>query len=410
VTTTNLSINADRLWASLMSLAQIGATPRGGVRRLALTEDDAKGRAWFVTEAENIGLKVRADAIGNIFARLEGSEPGLPAVVAGSHIDTQPSGGKFDGTYGVLAALEVARTLRETGRLPRRSLDVVAWTNEEGSRFLPVMAGSGVFAGVHPLADVLVMTDADGIGFGDALQAIGAAGQAKMGFEIDAYFEAHIEQGPVLEAHGETVGVVTGALGQRWFECTLEGFEAHAGPTPMNLRRDALQAAASIISAVDQIGRSHGEARSTVGMIDCWPNSRNTIPGRVTFSIDLRHADDAGLDAMEAAMQTAIATAESERGVKASVRQTNDWAACHFDSDCVAHVAAATVARGYSHRRMVSGAGHDAVNIAKIAPTAMIFVPCRDGVSHNEIEDAAPADLAAGANVLLDALLARLER
>jgi beta-ureidopropionase / N-carbamoyl-L-amino-acid hydrolase len=410
VTTTNLSINADRLWASLMSLAQIGATPRGGVRRLALTEEDAKGRAWFVAEAEKIGLKVRADAIGNIFARLEGSEADLAIVVAGSHIDTQPSGGKFDGAYGVLAALEVARTLRETGRIPRRSLDVVAWTNEEGSRFLPVMSGSGVFAGVHALADVLAKTDADGIGFGGALDAIGAAGEAQMGFEIDAYFEAHIEQGPVLEAHDETIGVVTGALGQRWFECTLEGFEAHAGPTPMNLRRDALQAAASVISAVDQIGRSHGEARATVGMVDCWPNSRNTIPGRVTFSIDLRHAENAGLDAMEAAMHIAIATAESERWVKASVRQTNDWAACRFDADCVAHVAAATAARGYSHRHMVSGAGHDAVNIAKIAPTAMIFVPCRDGVSHNEIEDAAPSDLAAGANVLLDALLARLER
>ena len=405
-----LSINADRLWARLMDLAQVGATPRGGVRRLALTQEDAGGRAWFVREARDIGLEVRTDAIGNLFARLHGKMPELPAVLAGSHMDTQPSGGKFDGAYGVIAALEAARTLRQSGIEPTRSLDVVAWTNEEGSRFLPVMAGSGVFAGIHALGDVLAKTDADGVRFGDALRAIGAEGDTSVGAAIDSYFEAHIEQGPILEAEGATIGIVTGALGQRWFECTLTGFEAHAGPTPMTLRQDALQAAATIIAAVDLLGRRHADARSTVGMIQCWPNSRNTIPGRVTFSIDLRHPDDLGLDEMVAGMRQAIAATERERRVKADVTQTNHWAACHFDAECVALVAAATAARGYSRRRIVSGAGHDAVNIARIAPTSMIFVPCRDGVSHNEIEDAAPHDLAAGANVLLDVILARLDR
>lgn len=391
-----------------MALAAVGATEKGGVRRLALSEEDARGRAWFAREAVASGLTVRTDAVGNIFARLEGADPELPCVLVGSHLDTQPSGGKFDGAYGVLAGLEVARTLREAGETLRRPLEIVSWTNEEGSRFLPVMAGSGVFAGLHERHDVLAMTDADGIRFGDALDAIGAAGEHRPA-TIDAYFEAHIEQGPVLEAHGETIGIVAGALGQQWFECTLTGFEAHAGPTPMELRRDALQGAVAIIAEIDGIGRN-GDARATVGMIDCWPNSRNTIPGRVTFSIDLRHADDAALQAMASRTREFIASVASARGLEWTLRPTNDWHACRFDPACVALVAEAAERRGYAHRRMVSGAGHDAVNIARVAPTAMIFVPCRDGVSHNESEDALPEHLTAGANVLLDVVMSRLQR
>jgi len=405
-----VAIDGDRLWADLMTLAEIGATTGGGVRRLALSEEDRLGRAWFVQRAEAIGLKTRTDAIGNLFARMEGDDPSLPAVLVGSHLDTQPSGGKFDGAYGVLAGLEVARTIVEARLTMPRALEIVSWTNEEGSRFLPVMAGSGVFAGVHPADTVVAMSDQAGIRFGDALTAIDAQGDDLPVPTIDCYFEAHIEQGPVLEANGETIGVVTGALGQRWFECTLTGFEAHAGPTPMSLRRDALQGAAAVIGAVDLIGRRDDDARSTVGMIECWPNSRNTIPGRVTFSIDLRHPTDDGLDAMEADLRAAVERIAADRRLTPALRPTNAWPACQFDAACIDAIAKVTALRGYRHRMMVSGAGHDAVNIAHVAPTAMIFVPCRDGVSHNETEDAAPGDLAAGANVLLDAVLARMGR
>lgn len=407
---TTLRVNGDRLWSSLMDLAKIGATPRGGVCRLALTEEDRRGRDWFKTRCEAMGLIVRADAVGNQFALLEGIESDLAPVMVGSHLDSQPSGGKFDGTYGVLAGLEIANVLREHNVVPRRSLEVVNWTNEEGSRFLPVMAGSGVFAGVHQIADVLTQIDIDGTSFGDALGRIDADGDHSGKDVVDAYFELHIEQGPILEAESKTIGVVTGALGQRWFNCTVTGFEAHAGPTPMGIRRDALQAAIAIIADVDRIGRIDPDARATVGMIDCWPNSRNTVPGRVTFSIDLRHAYDPGLDEMVARLMDVLANVKVSHKVGIEIVPTNDWLACQFDAGCVSLVRDAACASGHAWRDMVSGAGHDAVNIAKVAPTAMIFVPCRDGISHNEIEDATPSDLAAGADVLLAAVLARLNR
>lgn len=405
-----LRINGDRLWEDLMELASIGATAKGGVCRLALTEVDRAGRDWFRSQCKKIGMTTRTDAIGNVFARMEGTEADLPAVVTGSHLDTQPSGGKFDGAYGVLAGLEVARTLYDNNIVPRRSLEIVSWTNEEGSRFLPVMAGSGVFAGVHKLSEVLTQKDGTGIGFGDALYSIGEAGPDLARPAIDAYFEAHIEQGPILEAYGECIGIVTGALGQRWFECELTGFEAHAGPTPMELRRDAMQGAAAIIRGIDMMARSIRDARATVGMIECWPNSRNTIPGRVTFSIDLRHADVATLHEMELAMRELVVDHAAAMKLEWAIRPTNVWEPCQFNTDCINLVRAATAELDLPCREMVSGAGHDAVNIARIAPTAMIFVPCRDGVSHNEIEDAKPSDLVAGANVLLSVLLARLNR
>ncbi len=406
----NFQIDGDRLWAMLMDIARIGATPKGGVCRLALTDVDARGRAWFRERCEKIGLEVRTDAVGNQFARLEGSSAELPPVLIGSHLDSQPTGGKFDGVYGVLAGIEVAQVLTERAITPKRSLEIVNWTNEEGSRFLPVMAGSGVFAGVHTLADVLAQKDKDGIGFGDALNAISAAETYDAGDDVDAYFEVHIEQGPVLEAAAETIGVVTGALGQRWFNCTVTGFEAHAGPTPMSLRRDALQAACAIVTEIDAVGRIHDDSRSTVGMIECWPNSRNTIPGTVSFSVDLRHSSDEGLDQMVERFQAMLDLIKEMRNVEIAVEQTNDWPACQFDAQCVALVREAAIQSGSKWRDMVSGAGHDAVNLAKIAPTAMIFVPCRDGISHNEIEDAKAEDLTAGANVLLSAVWARLNR
>jgi len=393
-----------------MALAQLGATDRGGVCRLALTPADRLGRAWFEQQAVSLGMTVRTDRIGNQFARLDFGRPDADPILIGSHLDTQPTGGKFDGAYGVVAGFEVVRALRSSSFTPQRPLEVVAWTNEEGSRFLPVMAGSGVWSGAHAIADVLASKDSAGELFGDALQAIGANGIDEPGGSIDSYFEAHIEQGPVLEDAAETIGVVTGALGQQWFSCELTGFEAHAGPTPMGLRRDALQGAAELISAVDAIGRSAPDARATVGSIQCWPNSRNTIPGQVAFSIDLRHSDDAGLDRMVDALRQTLVEVADRRGLEWKLTPTNHWPACHFDKECVGLVRAAAAALGLPHREMVSGAGHDAVNVARVAPTAMIFVPCLNGVSHNEIEDASASDLGAGADVLLGAVLKRLSR
>ncbi len=295
----SLTINAARLWQSLMDLATIGATPKGGVRRIALTDLDRQGRDRFVAWCEAAGLGVTVDQIGNLFARRSGADPALPPVMSGSHLDTQPSGGKFDGCYGVLAALEVCRTLDDYGIATRAPLEVAVWTNEEGSRFTPVMTGSGVFSGRFSVDYARAQTDAEGIALGAALDAIGYNGAARCGKPVAAYFEAHIEQGPVLENAGKVIGVVTGALGQRWFNLAITGMEAHAGPTPMGLRRDALPGATLIMQAIDEIGRMQPDTRGTVGYVKVEPNSRNVIPGKVSFSADLRAADADTLAAME---------------------------------------------------------------------------------------------------------------
>jgi N-carbamoyl-L-amino-acid hydrolase len=403
-----LRIDGDRLWRSLMDLAQIGATPLGGVRRITLTDLDRQGRDCVVGWFKSAGLEVRVDPIGNIFGRRAGSDARRPPIVAGSHIDTQPSGGKFDGNYGVLAGLEVVRTLNDRGIRTEAPIEVAVWTNEEGTRFTPVMMGSGVFAGVFPLDDALARTDIEGKSVGDELKRIGYAGGAPAGTPVGAYFEAHIEQGPILEDTGKTIGVVTGALGQRWYDVTVTGMNAHAGPTPMKLRRDALLAAAELVVEVNRI--AHGEAphgRGTVGFMQVAPNSRNVVPGEVRFSVDFRHATDAGLKAMEAALRAACARVGAARNVEVAAAEVVYFPPCRFDEACVAAVRAGARSLGLAHMEIVSGAGHDAVYVARVAPTAMIFVPCKDGISHNEIEDAQPADLAAGCNVLLHAMLAR---
>jgi len=403
-----LRIDADRLWRSLMDLAQIGATPLGGVRRITLTDLDRQGRDCVVGWLEGAGLEVRVDAIGNIFGRRAGRDASRPPVVAGSHIDTQPSGGKFDGNYGVLAGLEVVRTLDDHGIRTEAPIEVAVWTNEEGTRFTPVMMGSGVFAGVFPLDYVRARTDVDGKTVGDELRRIGYAGTAPTGTPVGAYFEAHIEQGPILEDTKNTIGVVTGALGQRWYDVTVTGMNAHAGPTPMKLRRDALLAASQLVVEVNRI--AHGEAphgRGTVGFMQVAPNSRNVVPGEVRFSVDFRHATDAGLKAMEQALRAACARVGAACSVDVAVEEVVYFPPCRFDEACVAAVRSGAQALGLPHMEIVSGAGHDAVYVARVAPTAMIFVPCKDGISHNEIEDAQPADLAAGCNVLLHAMLAR---
>jgi N-carbamoyl-L-amino-acid hydrolase len=403
-----LRIDGERLWRSLMDLAAIGATPLGGVRRIALTDLDRQGRDQVVAWFRAAGLELRVDPIGNIFGRRAGADPQRAPVVAGSHIDTQPSGGKFDGNYGVLAGLEVVRTLNDRGIRTVAPIEIAAWTNEEGTRFTPVMMGSGVFAGVHPLDEVLVRTDLDGRSVGDELRRIGYAGAAPLGTPIGAYFEAHIEQGPVLEDARTTIGVVTGALGQRWYDVTATGMNAHAGPTPMRLRKDALLAAARLVGEVNRIALEFApDGRGTVGFMQVAPNSRNVVPGEVKFSVDFRHATDAGLAGMDAALRAACERVARETNVAVAVAEAVYFPPCRFDPACVTAVRAAAGELGLSRLDIVSGAGHDAVYVARVAPAAMIFVPCKDGISHNEIEDAAPADLAAGCDVLARAMLAR---
>ncbi len=401
----NLRINADRLWRSLMELAQIGATPKGGVRRLTLTEEDRRARDLFARWAREAGFAVEVDGIGNVFARRAGTDPAAAPIAMGSHLDSQPSGGKFDGAYGVMAGLEVLRTLNDAGIATRAPMEVVSWTNEEGSRFQPVMMGSGVFASVFTLEHVRAHQDIEGVAVGDALQAIGYAGAARP-HRLGAYLEAHIEQGPVLENEGKTIGVVQGALGQRWYDVTVTGQDAHAGPTPMELRRDALIGASRLVLEVNRIARGFPDyARGTVGFMQVKPNSRNVIPGEVRTSVDLRNAKASTLDAMCEELKRTAQRIEAECRVQIELRETVYFKPCEFDSALVAGVREAAGALGYSHRDIVSGAGHDAVYVARIAPTAMIFIPCEGGISHNEIESATPADLTAGCNVLLHAAL-----
>jgi beta-ureidopropionase / N-carbamoyl-L-amino-acid hydrolase len=407
VETTEMTINGERLWMSLMDLARIGGTPRGGVRRITLTETDREGRDLFVHWARDAGLAVQWDAVGNIFARRPGSDPLAAPVVMGSHLDSQPSGGKFDGAYGVMAGLEVVRTLNDRRIATRAPIEVASWTNEEGSRFVPVMMGSGVFAGVFRAEQVLAAEDSDGISAGQALKDIGYAGDAPA-HEIDAYFEAHIEQGPVLEDTRTTIGAVQGALGQRWFDVEFTGQDAHAGPTPMELRHDALIAASRLVLEVSRIAQTYPEyARGTVGYMQVKPNSRNVVPGEVRMSVDLRNADDATLRSMADDLTTTARRLASDCRVDVQVREVVYFPPCRFAPDLVDSVRQSAQALGLTHRDIVSGAAHDAVYLARVAPTAMIFVPCEGGISHNELENARREDLAAGCNVLLKAVLAR---
>ena len=409
-----LTINDDRLWQSLMTLARIGATEKGGVCRLALTDLDRQGREVFIRWAREAGCEIRVDGIGNIFARRAGQDAERAAVATGSHLDTQPTGGKFDGNYGVLSGLEVIRTLNEAGIRTQAPLEVCVWTNEEGSRFVPVMMGSGVYAGAFSLEHALAARDSDGHTVADELRAIGFAGQSPTGIaagapRLDAYFEAHIEQGPVLEDADIVIGAVTGALGQRWYDVTVTGQEAHAGPTPMRLRRDALLPAGELIARVNRIAMAEQpDGRGTVGSVTVHPNSRNVIPGRVSFSVDFRHSDDEGLMRMHDALHEAVAAIERDtRGISVAVEQVVYFPPVAFDPALVQMIREGAERIGQPPLDIVSGAGHDAVYVARTAPTAMIFVPCKDGISHNEIEDAKPEHLAAGANVLLHAMLAR---
>ena len=403
----NLTIDAQRMWDSIMETAEIGKTAKGGIKRLTLTDLDREVRDWFVEKCEAAGCKVGVDEMGNIYAVRPGKDNSLPPVVCGSHLDTQPTGGKFDGILGVLSGLEVIRTLNDAEYETNAPLMVVNWTNEEGSRFAPAMISSGVFGGAFELDYAYDRADPEGKTLGAELERIGYKGPEKIGErEFGAFFELHIEQGPILEAEEKTIGVVTDAQGQRWYEVTVTGRESHAGTTPMPLRRDAMMAAAKMIEAVEAIALKHApHAVGTVGMATVEPNSRNVIPGQVFFTVDFRHPDDAVLAAMDTELRGVCAAVAEERKLDLVLDQIWHFPPVKFDERCVAAVRGAVEEAGYSHRDMVSGAGHDACYVARVAPTSMIFVPCENGISHNEIENAEFDDLAAGANVLLRAMI-----
>lgn len=408
-----LKINSARLWQSLMDLARIGATDKGGNCRLALTELDGQGRDLVVGWMKQAGLEITIDKVGNIFGRRPGRNPALAPVATGSHIDTQPTGGKFDGCFGVMAGLEVMRTLQDHNIETEAPMELVIWTNEEGTRFVPVMMGSGVFCNVFPLETALQATDKDGKKVADELVNIGYAGTANVpDHKLGCYFEAHIEQGPILEANDNVIGVVSGSLGLRWYDVTVTGMEAHAGPTPMPLRKDALFAATHLMQEVIRIALDYApEGRGTVGVANVYPSSRNVIPGRVNFTVDLRHENADKLAEMDARLRKACqALASGETAgypVDVKLDDVQHFPPTPFAQSLVNAVRDQAQARGYSHQSIVTGAGHDAVYIATVAPTAMIFVPCKDGISHNEIEDAKPEHLEAGANVLLGAMLSQ---
>ncbi len=403
----NLRIDGQRLWQSLMEMAKIGATEKGGVCRLALTDLDKQSRDLFIEWCEAVGCSIKVDKMGNIFARRPGRNDELAPVITGSHLDSQPTGGRFDGVYGVLSGLEVLRTLNDLGYQTERPVEVAVWTNEEGSRFAPAMVASGVFGGVFDLEYGLSRPDQDGKTMGEELERIGYAGAEEVGGrDVHAYFEAHIEQGPILEDQDITIGVVTDAQGQRWYEATLTGVESHAGPTPMPVRKDALLGAARIVDLVNRIGLDNAPvACATVGMMNVYPNSRNVIPGQVFMTIDFRHPDDAVLAGMDAALREGVQDIVERIGLELEMEQIFYYAPIHFDEDCVGAVREGAANCDYSMREMVSGAGHDACYVSKVAPTSMIFIPCVDGISHNEIEDAKPEWVTAGCVVLLHAIL-----
>jgi N-carbamoyl-L-amino-acid hydrolase len=402
----NLQIDGQRLWDSLMHTALIGATPKGGICRLTLTDLDRQVRDWFKAQCEALGCTVAIDEVGNMFARRPGKNPGLAPIAMGSHLDTQPTGGKFDGVLGVLGALEAMRTLHHAGYETNAAIEIVNWTNEEGSRFAPPMLASGVFAGVFTPDYAYARVDRDGKTFGEELKRIGYKGGEKAGaHKLSALFELHIEQGPILEDESRMIGVVQGVQGMRWYEVTVAGQEAHTGATPMRLRKNALIGAARMIERIDAIAREHADAVGTVGLIENRPNSRNVVPGEVFFTVDFRHPDDKVLDAMEAKLRAALA--EILPSLKLTYTEARIWnlPAVKFAPELIECVRIGAQKAGFSSRDMISGAGHDAAYVARVAPTTMIFVPCAGGISHNEAESTSFDECAAGAQVLLNAVL-----
>src|SRR4051794_40627666 len=409
---TNQKIDGKRLWDSLMGFATIGATPKGGVRRLTLTEVDKRARDRFRAECEAMGLTVRVDAIGNMFARRPGCDPNRLPVLFGSHLDSQPSGGKFDGALGVIAGLEVMRSLNDLGIVTEAPVELINWTDEEGTRFGHSLMGSGVWSGIFTLDKAYALKDVEGTSVATALDAIGYRGtEAAKPFQADAYFELHIEQGPILERESKEIGIVTGAQAQVWYDAVTIGQDSHAGTTPPSTRKDALVCAARIIDLVDRMMRARGEdGRGTVGQLLVSPNSRNVIPGEVRFSVEFRHPDAAEVGRLDAQFPREAGFIARDCGVRLELTRLFKIDAQRFDPECVELVRRGAATLGYGAREIVSGAGHDAVYVARHVPTAMIFTPCKDGLSHNEAESIQPEEAEAGAQVLFDVVLARANR
>ncbi|HEU0229950.1 MAG TPA: Zn-dependent hydrolase [Burkholderiaceae bacterium] len=407
-----ITVDEKRLWDSLMDMAAVGRTANGGSCRLTLTEDDVAGRRLFMRWCEEAGCQVYTDEVGNIFARRAGTDAGAAPVMCGSHLDTQPLGGRFDGVYGVLAGLEALRTFNTMGIVTRHPVEVAAWTNEEGSRFTPGILGSSVYAGRADLAFARArpcMTT--GVTLGEELDRTGFSNPPRFRDRPVAYYEAHIEQGPVLEQAALPLGVVTGVQGLYEYDVTLTGFESHAGTTPMNVRRDALACAAGIIATIADLGRrSDDDTRLTVGHIACRPNSPSTIPGSVMFSIDIRHPDIHRLDELADRVAAICRERCQAENVALDCARVAAYEPIQFNPACVDRVRQASAELGFPSMDMCSGAGHDAVNLSYVAPSAMIFVPCRNGLSHNEAEYAEPHHLAQGASVLANVLLAEAGR
>ncbi|GBR26441.1 M20 family metallo-hydrolase [Gluconobacter japonicus] len=403
----NIRVDGDALWADLMETARFGGTPKGGIRRLTLTQEDRQVREWFAATCEKLGCVITVDTMGNMFARRPGQDASLPPITMGSHLDTQPTGGKFDGILGVLGGLAVLRALHEAGHGTRHPIELINWTNEEGSRFTPPMMCSGVFAGVFTEQEVLDKRDRAGARFGDELVAIGYRGEEPCGdHPIAAYFELHIEQGPILEVENRVIGAVSGVQGMRWYEVTVKGKDAHAGSTPMPMRHDALLAASKMVVALSEVAQANAPAAvGTVGLIENRPNSNNVVPGETFFTVDLRHPEDAVVAAMEKDFIARFKQIAETEGVTLEIVSIWDAPAVHFDTRCVEMVTESARQMGYDPLPIVSGPGHDAAYMARVAPTAMIFVPCRDGLSHNEEESITESEAEAGANVLLGAVL-----
>jgi len=403
----NLRINSDRLWDSLMEMAKIGPGIAGGNNRQTVTDEDGEGRHLFKRWCEAAGLEMGLDEMGTMFARREGTDPSLPPVYVGSHLDTQPTGGKYDGVLGVLGGLEVVRSLNDLGIKTRHPIVVTNWTNEEGARFAPAMMASGVFAGVLEQADVYQHVDKDGKKFGEELERIGWKGTEKVGDrKIHAFFELHIEQGPILEDEGIDIGVVTHGQGLKWLQVTLTGKEAHTGSTPMPKRRNAGLGMARVIELVHEIAMDYQpDAVGAVGHMQAYPNSRNIIAGRTVFTIDIRSPEKEVLDAMDGRIREGIDTICDALDIKYEIEQVGHFDPVTFDKNCVKAIRDAAERLGYSHRNIVSGAGHDACWINRVAPTAMVMCPCVDGLSHNEAEEITREWAAAGADVLFHAVV-----
>ncbi|MHA6299776.1 Zn-dependent hydrolase [Devosia sp. CAU 1758] len=407
----NLRINGDRLWESLMEMAKIGPGVAGGNNRQTLTDADREGRELFARWCEAAGLTLGVDQMGTMFARREGTDPDALPVYVGSHLDTQPTGGKYDGVLGVLGGLEVIRSLNDLGIKTKHPIVVTNWTNEEGTRFAPAMLASGVFAGMHTLDWAYDRKDAEGLRFGDELDRIGWKGPEQVGArKMHAFFELHIEQGPILEAEGKDIGVVTHGQGLWWLEVTLTGKDAHTGSTPMNMRVNAGLGMARITEAVHRIAMAHQpNAVGAVGQANVYPNSRNVIPGKAVFTIDIRSPELEKLTSMRSQIEAAAAEIAEELGLGLSIEPTGHFDPVTFDENCVKAVRDAAERLGYSHRNIVSGAGHDACWINRLYPTAMVMCPCVDGLSHNEAEDISKEWAAAGADVLFHAVVETAE-